>query len=234
MERKSICLLERGAISLSRPLSSRDIRIFSLYIEELQRWAKVFNLVSQWDEATIIRTHILDAIAVSPFLPGHGRLLDLGSGAGLPGLVLAITQPKRRVTLVEVRRKRANFLRHVVREAKLENVEVYERRAENLANEAAFQGIFRDCHIKGDVEYNPLLTNSASLCCRRWPRCRHERAKSPKRDRENSRSNISTRLPPWLHTYLLNPLRQGKAERDTLCQVKFHVIHDGETTSPQH
>ncbi len=143
MERKSICLLERGAISLSWPLSSRDIRIFSLYIEELQRWAKVFNLVSQWDEATIIRTHILDAIAVSPFLPGHGRLLDLGSGAGLPGLVLAITQPKRRVTLVEVRRKRANFLRHVVREAKLGNVEVYERRAENLANEAAFQGIFR-------------------------------------------------------------------------------------------
>ncbi len=143
MDGKSLCLLEQGALSLVQPLSSRDIRIFSLYIQELQRWAKVFNLVSQWDEATIIRTHILDSLAISPFLPAHGDLLDLGSGAGLPGLILAIMQPKRRVTLVEVRRKRANFLRHVVREAKLENVEVSERRAENLADEAAFQRNFR-------------------------------------------------------------------------------------------
>lgn len=143
MDRKSIYLLEQGALSLSSPLSSRDIRIFSLYVEELQRWAKVFNLVSQWDEATIIRTHILDSIAISSFLPNYGRLLDLGSGAGLPGLILAIIQPKRHITLVEVRRKRANFLRHVVREAKIENVEVYERRAENLADEAALQRNFR-------------------------------------------------------------------------------------------
>ncbi len=143
MDRKSIDLLEQGARALRAPLSARAISILSLYVAELQRWAKVFNLVSQRDEATLIRTHILDSIAVAPFLPHYGRLLDLGSGAGLPGLILAIMQPQRHMTLVEVRRKRANFLRHVVREAKIENVEVHERRAENLADEAAFQRNFR-------------------------------------------------------------------------------------------
>ncbi len=143
MDGRSIDLLEQGALALGSPLSSHDIRILSLYVEELQRWAQVFNLVSQWDEATLIRTHILDSIAAAPFLPHCGRLLDLGSGAGLPGLILAIVQPKRHSTLVEVRRKRANFLRHVVREAKIENVDVYERRAESLAKEAAFQRNFQ-------------------------------------------------------------------------------------------
>ena len=100
------------------------------------------NLISQADPETIIRKHLLDSLAVSPLIPPNIRLLDLGSGAGFPGLVLAMVQPARNVVLIEARRKRVNFLKETVRKTQSKNVRICEGRAEILADQASLQNSF--------------------------------------------------------------------------------------------
>ena len=133
MDKESLSLLEQGTKALRISLAPQSFHTLSLYIDELQRWAQVFNLVGQPDVKTIIRKHILDSLAFSYILPGQGVFADLGSGAGFPGLVLGVAGQKREILLIEARRKRANFLRQVVRMTGVENIRVFEGRAEEFA-----------------------------------------------------------------------------------------------------
>jgi len=135
-------LLIEGARILGSQLSSKELVCFSLYLEEIARWSKIADLVSQTDPAIIIRKHILDSLAILPLLPPATRLLDLGSGAGFPGLVLAILRPSLQVFLLEARRKRANFLKDASRKMRLANVAVYEGRAEVLCEEEPLKASF--------------------------------------------------------------------------------------------
>jgi len=133
MDKESYSLLEQGAETLRIPLTPQSLRTLSLYIDELQRWAQVFNLVGQYDAKKIIRKHILDSLAFSYVLPGQGIFADLGSGAGFPGFVLGVTGQEREVFLIETRRKRANFLKQAVRTTGVENIRVFEGRVEEFA-----------------------------------------------------------------------------------------------------
>src|SRR3546814_9345506 len=85
--------------------------------------------------------HLLDSLAMHPFVRDIGSLADLGSGAGLPGIPLAIAVPVLRVTLVESNGKKARFLREAVRTLGLDNAQVAESRAEALARPGAFAAI---------------------------------------------------------------------------------------------
>ena len=82
MDKETIALLERGAEALHIALSPQAFHTLALYIDELQRWSQVFNLVGQHDAKTIIRQHILDSLAFSQILPWQGAFADLGSGLG--------------------------------------------------------------------------------------------------------------------------------------------------------
>jgi 16S rRNA (guanine527-N7)-methyltransferase len=135
-------LLREGARSLGLELLDEALARFSIYLEELQRWSKIADLVSQEDLESIIRKHLLDSLAVFPLIPKRSRLLDLGSGAGFPGLALAIVDSSLVVVLIEARRKRANFLKEVVRKTQATNVKVYEGRAEALAKDKSFYETF--------------------------------------------------------------------------------------------
>ena len=135
-------LFTQGARCLGLELSDEHIARFSLYLEEIARWSRATNLISQTDPEVIIRKHILDSLAIAPLLPADARLLDLGSGAGFPGLVLAILQPSRQVALIEARRKRVSFLKETVRRIKAVNVQAYEGRAEVLATEDSLRNRF--------------------------------------------------------------------------------------------
>jgi 16S rRNA (guanine527-N7)-methyltransferase len=97
------------------PELSEDLeRRLSRYAEELAAWGSRTNLVgSTAPEA--IRLHVEEALAAVPALPQGALVADLGSGAGLPGLPIAIARPDLRVTLVEIRERRVHFLRHVAR-----------------------------------------------------------------------------------------------------------------------
>jgi 16S rRNA (guanine527-N7)-methyltransferase len=135
-------LLTEGAQQLQVELTAESIDRIAVYLEELQRWAKIVDLVSQSDLETIIRKHVLDSLAVLSVLPVQGRLLDLGSGAGLPGLPIAVTKPTLEVSLLEQRRKRVNFLKEVIRKANLTNAKAYEGRVEEFANREGWNSAF--------------------------------------------------------------------------------------------
>jgi len=135
-------LLTEGARYLGLELSDEHLAHFSLYVGEIARWSRVTNLISQTAPEVIIRKHILDSLAVSPLIPSDTRLLDLGSGAGFPGLVLGILQASRDIVLLEARRKRVSFLKEAARRTKSNNVKVYEGRAEILAEENSLKSSF--------------------------------------------------------------------------------------------
>lgn len=128
-------ILLEGAKQLFVPLPEETLIQFAIFIDEIQRWSKIADLLSQTDPDTLIRKHILDSLALLPWIPSGSRVLDLGSGAGFPGLPIAIANQSLKVTLVEARRKRANFLKESIRKLGLHNAKAHEGRTEELAQE---------------------------------------------------------------------------------------------------
>ena len=146
MDEDTAAYIEEGIRFVHPALSPRSaVRLsckLGLYLDELLRWSQAFNLVGRRDPQTIIRAHILDSLALSRLLPPHGTFADLGSGAGFPGCVLALAEPTRDVFLVEPRRKRANFLKQVVRTTDAANIHVFNGRAEDFAHETEHSEAF--------------------------------------------------------------------------------------------
>lgn len=101
------------------------------YLAELVRWNRAYNLTAVTDPAEMVQRHVLDSLAVRPHLEGN-RIVDAGTGAGLPGIVLAIAEPERHFVLVDSNNKKVRFLRHVARMLKLDNVEPVHARIESL------------------------------------------------------------------------------------------------------
>jgi 16S rRNA (guanine527-N7)-methyltransferase len=113
------------------------------YLDELGRWNRVARLTGYTTGSSQVRFVLLDSLLFLGVLRGiDGPFLDIGSGGGLPGLVLKLARPAWSVTLVEANRRRANFLRHAVRQLELEGVEVEEARAETLIGQAGWAGRF--------------------------------------------------------------------------------------------
>ena len=99
------------------------------YIDLLVRWNRAYNLTAVRDPVEMVSRHLLDSLAVLPYLHGV-TLADLGSGAGLPGIPLAIARPDSAVTLIESNGKKARFLREAVRSLPLSNVVVEQARVQ--------------------------------------------------------------------------------------------------------
>ena len=99
------------------------------YLALLQKWNKVYNLTAVREAPRMVSQHLLDCLAVAPHV-GAAAILDVGSGAGLPGIPLALVLPDSRVTLLEANQKKAAFLKQAQIELKLGNVEVVCERVE--------------------------------------------------------------------------------------------------------
>ena len=126
-------LLVRGAAQLGLAMDAAGVERLLVYLAELMKWSRRVNLIARdTPETQVVETHFLDSLTLLPFLDGAGEvhLLDVGSGAGFPGLALACVRPDARFTLCEPRQKRVSFLRHVVRTLGLANVEVVAERVE--------------------------------------------------------------------------------------------------------
>jgi len=107
------------------------------YLALLARWNRTYNLTAIRDPREMVTRHLLDSLAMRPYIEA-GRLADLGTGPGLPGIPLAITRPGLQVTLVESNGKKARFMREAVRQLGLRNARVAESRAEALDEPAAY------------------------------------------------------------------------------------------------
>ncbi len=123
-ETDPLALLTEGAAALGLELAPATLEQFQVYLTELKLWNAKINLTGLKTDRDIVIKHFLDSLAVLPFLAAAASLMDLGSGAGFPGLVLKLARPQVALTLVEARQKKAAFLEYLASRFRLTGVEV--------------------------------------------------------------------------------------------------------------
>lgn len=127
-------LLIAGSKELGIALSLEQVNSFFVYLAELRKWNRKINLTAITEERDTVIKHLLDSLSyLKAFIPAPGfKLLDMGSGAGFPAIPLKIAAPDISITMVESVKKKASFLRHIVRTLPLETVEILDKRMEEL------------------------------------------------------------------------------------------------------
>jgi len=131
-------LLFQSAAHFGINLTDHQLDLFHIYLEELWSWSRKFNLTGLEDRRRMVIELFLDSLLPSPFLPGEGSLLDVGSGAGFPGLPLKIHVPLHPTFLLEPNSKKVSFLRHVIRLTGLKGVQPIRTRVEHLPREVRY------------------------------------------------------------------------------------------------
>lgn len=154
-------LLGAGASALGVPLSAEQRSRLLRLVAELMEWNGRFNLTAIREPAEMVRKHLLDSLAVQPFLAGE-RIADVGTGPGFPGLPLAVVNPSRRFTLVEATAKKARFVEHAAAVLGLDNVEVVNSRAEAWKAPRPFDTVV--CRALGKL--HEFIRFAGHLCAR--------------------------------------------------------------------
>jgi 16S rRNA (guanine527-N7)-methyltransferase len=126
-----IHVLTKGLAAMQLELPAGAQNKLLAYLDLLAKWNKTYNLTAVRDPLGMVSRHLLDSLAALPFIRGS-TLADLGSGAGLPGIPLAIARPDLAVTLVESNGKKARFLREVARSLPLSNVAIAQARIQDV------------------------------------------------------------------------------------------------------
>jgi 16S rRNA (guanine527-N7)-methyltransferase len=133
-------LLKAAAGANKLSLTEEQQRQLIQYLELIREWNRVYNLTTITHARDMVYLHLIDSLLVLPFLHGT-RLLDVGSGAGLPGIPLAVVQPERQWVLMDKVAKKARFMTQAVAELGLKNVEVVQARCEEFHCEPGFDSI---------------------------------------------------------------------------------------------
>jgi len=123
--------LAQGIAALGLPVAPGVQQKLLDYLALIGKWNRVYNLTAVRELGQMVSHHLLDSLAVAPHLDGH-TLLDVGSGAGLPGIPLALVRPQWQVTLLEANHKKAAFLQQAVIELGLANAAVVRERVESF------------------------------------------------------------------------------------------------------
>jgi len=131
--------LEKGMQILGFENIPQIISKLLIYKELLMKWNNSFNLTSV-KNTEIVTHHFLDCLAVIPFIKSS-RLLDVGTGAGLPGIVIAIVNPDIKVSLIDKVGKKITFIKRIIAELEIKNIETYHERVELLTSEEKYDGI---------------------------------------------------------------------------------------------
>jgi 16S rRNA (guanine527-N7)-methyltransferase len=132
--------LGRATAALGLALADTQVATLERYLDLLEKWNRVYNLTAIRERSRMVTHHLLDSLAVLPYVRGP-RVLDVGSGAGLPGIPLAVAGPALQVTLLESNHKKSAFLTQAVAELQLANVQVVTERVEAWQPEARFDTV---------------------------------------------------------------------------------------------
>lgn len=169
------------SLGLAEPDPEAIERLYC-YFAELKKWSRKVNLIAKGTgDAEIVEKHFLDSLTLLPVLSGKNpHLLDIGTGAGFPGLICKAVMPELKVTLVEPRLRRVSFLRHIIRTLKLENIFVLECRAEDevsLPTDSGFTHITSRAvsEIKLFLAMcNRFATTDTQVICMKGPKWKEE------------------------------------------------------------
>jgi len=127
-------LLKEGAHGFGVKLSEKQLDLFALFLERLWLWNRRVSLTGISEKREMIIKLLLEPLVVLPYLPSSGTVLDIGSGAGTPGLPLKIARPEFEVHLLESKAKKVSFLKDMIRKLHLKGIEAYRGRAEKWAD----------------------------------------------------------------------------------------------------
>jgi len=208
--------LSRGAARiLGRALTEPETELFRNYLELLLKWQKTVRLVGRASPDWIVENLFLDSLLFLRALPGSfASLLDLGAGAGLPGIPIEIVRPETALVLIEARQRRASFLSTAVRELGFSSVEVVNARAEDVVDRFSnrFDAVVMRCAGKTEALI-PLATrfaHHAGCVVVSGPPSRPEAASRP----------------DWIEVAGLPEVRAGAPRR-------FRVVRAGPTDVPR-
>ena len=130
-------ILAQGIAEAGLPIDEQKQQKLLAYLMLMQKWNKVHNLTAVRDADEMVVLHLLDSLVVLPFIDGKA-LLDVGSGAGLPGIPLAICLPDLKVTVIDSNNKKVSFMRQAKAELGIDNLEVLGGRVEEIAPNRKF------------------------------------------------------------------------------------------------
>ena len=133
-------LLKSGIEQLGLDATAAQIDSLLAFVALIEKWNKAFNLTAIRDRDEILRLHILDSLTVLPFITGE-KIIDVGTGAGLPGIPLAIFMPSVQFTLLDSNSKKTRFVQQAILELNLKNVEVVHGRVESLARNGEYDAV---------------------------------------------------------------------------------------------
>jgi 16S rRNA (guanine527-N7)-methyltransferase len=151
--------LIEGARALGVALEDAAAARLLKLLDELARWSKTYNLTSITDPEAMLTHHLLDSLSVHPHL--HGRTVaDVGTGAGFPGLPLAVVDPERRFTLIDSNNKKVRFVGHAARTLGLTNVAAVHARSEAMSSADPFDTVV----ARAFAPLPELLDKVAPLC----------------------------------------------------------------------
>ena len=151
--------LRQGAEQLKLSLAAHQVEKLISFIKLLEKWNRAYNLSAVRDPVQMVPLHLLDSLAVIPYLRG-GCCVDVGSGAGLPGIPLAIYDPIGVFTLIEANAKKARFIRQVTLELKLSNIEIVQDRVEAFRPVQVFDVVL----ARAFASLADLIARAGHLC----------------------------------------------------------------------
>lgn len=133
-------ILESGIAALNLNATDEQVDRLCAFIKLIEKWNKAYNLTAIRNREEMARLHILDSLAIVPFVEGE-RIIDIGTGAGLPGIPLAICLPEKSFMLLDSNSKKTRFVQQAVLELKLKNVQVLNSRVENYRPEQRYDAV---------------------------------------------------------------------------------------------
>ncbi len=134
--------IKTGSESLNISVSDYQTDMMILHAKELMAWNKKINLTAIKEPLRIAEKHFIDSIAAASFLGNETCLIDMGSGGGFPGIPIKVMNPLLKVVLVDSSRKKINFLKHIIRILKLEDIDAIHARVEALQGDTGYYNKF--------------------------------------------------------------------------------------------
>jgi 16S rRNA (guanine527-N7)-methyltransferase len=127
-------LIRKGIEELGIHYTETHVKAFTVYLQELKKWNRAYNLTGLRKDREIIIKHFLDSLLFSKVLPVNAQTVaDIGSGAGFPGIPVNIMNPHLKVFLIEPTKKKTMFLRHICKKLDLYNIEIIDKRIEDIS-----------------------------------------------------------------------------------------------------